>query len=1149
MIRLSYSNRTEALLRALAASVRAQAATDPLEPVPIVVPNRNMERYVELGLARHNGIAANLRFLRLETFVAAWLADAVPDAPLLDAAAFERRLLLTLLDDAALGDAALAPVRAYVRGAGDAPDAVDLRRVRLALRLARLFEEYAYSRPEMLDAWSSGEGAVLEGVHETTERWQRALFARVRASGPGVTVAEALRAARPTAGPAVHVFGVSYVARAFQWVFDRFGRERELRLYTLNPCREFWEDLPTSAELPRRSERVGAVALESAEDPFGLGAAADPLPLRLWGRPGREHVRLLNEVTECDFEALFEDPCAARSTVLRELQRDVLVRATRAADVASADDDGSVAFVECPSVRRELETVAESIWAAVEDDPTLRFNDFAVVINGADRELYLPQLAGVFHEARRLPHNVVDVPLSWGSRVVEAALLLVDLPFGAATRPDLLAVLTHPAVSGRFPDVDPRAWADLCARLGVFRGVDRSDLAGTYVDRDLLSWDQGLRRVALGSVMTGADSGDDRALEHDGERYFPEEGGGDRELAARFGALARSLLSDIAFARDARETLGRWSTFYQALFAGYLVPGSDAEAADLGRCLTAAAELASIDPDGRIDVSARVPAELLRDRLAALSGGRGQHLADGVVVSSLLPMRAIPFRQVFLTGLGEGRFPASDRRDTIDLRTARRRVGDVTPRERDGYVFLEALLCARDRLVLSWVARDEHTGDPIPPSPVVQDLRAILRAGYAEPGERRVPLRRPADPSPRAVVFAEAARQGAARRAGEAVRAHLAARDASLDVAADLPRVLAHAGGAREELERLLGVVAVPAAGPERRAGGRVSLSALRRFLESPMQGWARSVLGIEREDDEEPADSEDEPFEAGPLSRTIALREVFFDAFGRGAPLPAAYEAVVARLEAAGRWPTGALRERRAPEDLDLLARCRRLGGAALDGGLVRARVGAGPEHLDVGRVLPAIDLDVAGERLRMSGTTEPLFGLDDRERGSVTLVLSRVPSSRADRRTLALRHALRGFLDHVALSALGLPAREHSARVLFGEGEGLDATTRFATVDAARARSYLAAVAADLLGAPHARLMPCEAVLRLADRFDRLGADELHASIEHVRAGGAGSEAYGPVPAPAERPSLPPDEALAAARRRFGLFFELARELPEGA
>src|SRR6185295_8926019 len=128
--------------------------------------------------------------------------------------------------------------------------------------------------------------------------------------------------------------------------------------------------------------------------------------------------------------------------------------------------------------------------------------------------------------------------------------------------------------------------------------------------------------------------------------------------------------------------------------------------------------------------SYRVAAELCRRRFAALGGERGQHLARGVAVASFVPMRAIPFRAVFLVGLGHGQFPSPARRSDLDLRAAQRLPGDVSPREQDLYMFLETLLCTRERLVLSYVARDELTGEPLEPSSVILELRDILTRGY-----------------------------------------------------------------------------------------------------------------------------------------------------------------------------------------------------------------------------------------------------------------------------------------------------------------------------------------------------------------------------------------------------------------------------------
>ena len=78
MLRLVYSSHTEQLLDTLVADVNAyRRERGPLEPVHLVLPNRNVETYVRFGLAQATGIAANLEVHFLRRFV----SDRVSEGP------------------------------------------------------------------------------------------------------------------------------------------------------------------------------------------------------------------------------------------------------------------------------------------------------------------------------------------------------------------------------------------------------------------------------------------------------------------------------------------------------------------------------------------------------------------------------------------------------------------------------------------------------------------------------------------------------------------------------------------------------------------------------------------------------------------------------------------------------------------------------------------------------------------------------------------------------------------------------------------------------------------------------------------------------------------------------------------------------------
>ena len=1226
MIHVCYSNRTEELLAELVRRLEAERARrGPFEPLRVVVPNRNVESYVKLGLAQARGIAANLETHFLRTLIARVVERAAPGARAVQKAHLEGHLLALLHDGDFLGRAELGPVREYLEAAGRAGDAVDRRRAQLAAELARLFDEYASARPEMVAAWSAGRRALPAGsAASDLEEWQGALWQAIFGAGglvarrseregrswmllgdllAGVSASGALAAACAADAAALHVFGLSYMARGYHRMLSELGRHLEVRIYTLNPCREFWEDLETVGELRRRGRKDGrgqrgwasraearqpSLALGDAADPLGLLAEGENLPLRLWGRPGRESVRLLNQLTDGDFEGRFAaHPAGAPRTLLGRLQDDVLDRAARPADPPAAAPDDSITVLRCPGLRRELEVVAAEIWRLVRAEPGLRLNDVAVVVPEARKDAYLPHVAAVFGEAQGLPHHVMDLPLGGGHRLGEAVELLLALPLGAFSRRELLPLVTHPSIMARFPDADAGTWLRLADELGIVHGADRGDHQGTYIERDLFSWDQGLRRLALGALMAGPRAGDERPVTIGADDYLPADLPPDEEPAAlSFALLVRSLITDARFATGAARPLGEWLDFLRAMLTSYLVPADEEEELLLGRCLRALEDLDELDL-GDTAISYRVAAELARSRLAAIGGGRGQYLAHGVTVASLVPMRAIPFRVVFVVGLGHGLFPAPPRHAQLDLREVRRAPGDVSPREQDLYMFLETLLCTRDKLFLSYVARDELTGEALPPSSVLLELREILADGYLTPSALTTlfddapapPLRR-YDDLTRLDAAPLARREHRARALGRSLRETLPP-NATIPAPVALVRALPESVAAALTTHLRLHVPGPLSPGPphpvKERGQGEgaprltVPLLALRRFLEDPLQGSARFRLRMrEIEGEEDLLERDEEAFETAPRGHTAVLRAAMTEAL-LADPLPP-WEAVVATYERhalheelSGRFPTGLFRAAGARRHLEILrgwydALMAFAGGAPLGRRVVRFGPAAGAGAAPPTETRDPITVEVNGPggalAVDLVGRTDLIVGGDggdssDASAGSLVLVCRG-----SDDVTRREKDGLRGYLDHLALAAAGLGGA-HQALVAWSRGgEYKLHRTRFRPVGTMRARQELAALVADLLaGAPdaagrptgvHDYLLPCEAVFD-ARRAQRPVAGEVEKLRDNYfeKPWVVFSSVLGPVPEAAERHDPPAGaraEEMVAAR--FGLYFQLREE-----
>jgi exodeoxyribonuclease V gamma subunit len=1127
VIRFCCSNRLEALVEALADTVGA-GRTSLFDPMILVVPNALVEGYVKQGLARRLGIAAHVETGFLRGFLRKVAAASAPDAVIADRDILEGALLELFHDQGWLGGPELGPVRDYLgAGAGDLDaDARDRKRVQLAAELAVLLDEYAFSRPEMLAAWR--EGALASDADATSQRWQREIWQalhgpRGRLAARGVVTLPDFFARTPAAAlrppPAAHLFGISYVARLYGAIFETLGQATDLFVYTLSP------------------DRVTAAGRSAAS---GNGSPLDP-----WGRPGRDNIELLARLTGGAVDARFvEPPGGARASRLAALQKAVLDRGSVPRRKRAADD--SLTVVPAADPRRELETIAAEIWSRVRADDTLTFADVAVVVPKASADVYLPLAQAVFDQASHLPHTIIDLPRPTERRISDVVGLLLELPLGSLGRPDLLRVAMHPTVARRFPDVDPEEWLALCEELEIVRGAHRADQPESYLERDRTSWDQGLRRLALGAFLSGPHGGEERPFVLDGEAILPFDVAPDREPAARaLGIIARELC---AFAHAARTATGPFETHATLLrrtIAHTILTEPGDEEAALGDALRAIEAVEALLPKA-LPVSYRVAAELVKARLGETP--RRHRVPEGVTVASFVPMRALPFRHIFVAGLDERVFPATAGGRALDLRTAARHPGDVSPREQDEHMFLETLLAARERITLSYVARDPVTGEERSPSSVLRRLLDLLEPertadAPSEISRPRPPLARHEDPAATGVIPASARERRAATLGASLRRA--GGGGPQLPALSELRAKLAPSVWSTVAAE--LDWVAPPLSTRIRARRG-LTLADLRRFLECPLQASARVLLPVGDDDDAaaeaEAAVREHEPLDEARVRTVPFLRDVAGALIGAAegpgdAALEAAYDRQAERQRLAGVLPDGlfgrALRERHLA-----VLRCWRDGIQLLPGGLRTAPaplwLGAAPEHRrDVTRVSPVPLMLADGTTVALGGRSSLCAEGGDGAR----VVLSLIASTTRD---YVERDLLEPFFTHLALSAMGGGHAERATHAVIirpkdGDGTPRLDERRFGPVDAETARAYLGALASELVGAPHAYFLPCEGVFTWKRRVDDEETMTVRDAVLLLRDDNWTRFASdrGPIPDPREYPVPSESEAAAVVERRF--------------
>ncbi len=1188
MLRVTYSNKPEVLMAQLEAQLAADVGLPPRDPfsrVTLLSASQPLAAWVQRVLAERAGVVAGLETRLLRAYVASLVGGVFPGSVVVDREPIRDALLRRFLADDLAG-ADLADVRGYLQP-GDGREAA-IRSVQLAGQLGSVFEEYLYARPEMLDDWSRGKPSAWHGPDDALARWQRRLWADlVGPSGllsgkdprgrryvlPTALLSSTTPLLPPGARP-LYVFGLSFIGLFFHRVLARLAESVDVNVYALNPCMEFWEDLEPARDrgqplrwrdaVPRRGVAEGA---PDERDPLGLERTGEHRLLQQWGKPGRENIRLLSQATEGNASGIYVDPTHQGVSLLRQIQLD-LVQRRPAGEIQrlpkEVAEDGSVELLLAPSLRRECDAVAGRIRRLLRDEPGLPLDAVQVLIADRDPGRYLGPLLAAFAEGghdHAIPAQTVGLSVMRGDPVDEAADLLLGLPGTKLKRADVLRVLTHPVVCAGYEEGLTDTWTQWIDTLGIVHGLDDAAHDGTYLaGLDRLHWEQGLRRIGLGAFLASRADGVEQFYEHDGKRDLPDAAG--VALADGAGALlllARSLLADVTALSTAQLTPVEWAEVLAAMFSSYLTPRDDREERSRDACLRAARSLAGRDLAGT-KLSFAVARELVKEMLG---GGGGSAVTGGVRVSTLQASRAIPARVTFVVGLTEGAFPPGERVDPIDLRARKLRPGDLTDREKGNYVFLEALLCTRDRLLLTATDRNEITGETQNLSPVVTELLGVIDRSYlgrdadakgAHPLVRRLGLWRADGTAAEDACFVPSPATLAERRlrqVGEemAVRFPIG-KDARLrDVLAALDDATA------APLAALLKLPPVPASqrGSREAELRRVTLSQLRGFLRNPLQGAATVRLGLRAEDDADPAERTHETFGLSSLTRSGLLRRVFVDGLrGSGGKPPTseqwgvAYGARTELLEAAGRAPLGAFGDVEREAALAMLAAwAAQLEGHGAEGlfPVGYTRFGAAEEREDVDVVLPALSLDLEVPdgatatrpiRVELLGRTNPLLG---RSAPLVLQTKDRIQQGTADQ----FGRAIDAWLDLV-VAAAGTPDGTNQTEIGL-VGSRSHWFVKVAPIAQEPARAYLRGVLGDLFATEHHVLFPRDIALKWA--MER--GSSLEAEVKKALRGDRPFAFDGPVPHAAGFPVPTDADARALLDARFGLFRETVEEFRE--
>ncbi|MGD9212917.1 MAG: exodeoxyribonuclease V subunit gamma, partial [Desulfobacteraceae bacterium] len=512
-IELFFSNQVERLAEKLSDHLSYELVNrkNKLEPMAVIVPNQNMVKWLQLTLSKLQAVLLNIHFDFLENGLWYLLADL--DHHRLAVRLMDHKVrtlkLIQVLKKLDLNDPILAPIATYLLDT-KGNKRIDLapRLWQLAERLSRLFQEYEYHRVDMIDAWQKNKD-----VKSKMERCQQYLYCTVyrqtanTKTSSGFFFTSLLEYANrilnnnivfdKITSRTIHIFGMSQISSFHYELFGRLAAYHTINFYTLNPSKEFWEDIQTPRERRwfQKKQNIEKIQWTEMEDEYADSPSQDHPLSALWGKMGRENVRQLCSLTDYTFNTFYSQ-FERQDVVLHRLQNDLLTL-TGGRSSPSLAQDTSLQMFACPSKFREVETVYHTICYNLRQDNTLKLTDMAILV--PDMNLYKPIFDAVFNRRPDiLSYNIVDSNAQAESLYGQAIVQILDLAQGRFSRKAVFELLLNPCLMQRWgiSVEEIRDWVSWADELNIFHTYSRKNYKDkvNLLKAEHFSWKQALRR-------------------------------------------------------------------------------------------------------------------------------------------------------------------------------------------------------------------------------------------------------------------------------------------------------------------------------------------------------------------------------------------------------------------------------------------------------------------------------------------------------------------------------------------------------------------------------------------------------------------------------------------------------------------------------
>ncbi len=707
-LNIYYGNDLEKLiLEKCIPVIQESPPTDPFQKEIIVVQNQGMAIWLKQFIAREMGIACNIDFPFINGFINQVLEESLDTPPDKD---YFHPYVMTwkLWELIGVIKSKFPDLRNYLE-----QDNSGLKQFQLAAKLAHCFDQYQIYRPR----------EILAGLKNIKAyQWQQHLWEKLsqgkinRAEGfKHFFSKEKASAIRPA--NRINIIGVFSLPPVFIEFFNHLSDFIDVNIF-----------LPFPVDLvPYLTRPAGDLYNTN----YSISEHINPL-LDTLGKAGLDFFQLLKQ-TQAEFYPFF---ISENSHTLLALLKKSLLKKTNPPQIIQNETIPTIQLHNCHSKMREVEVLRNNLLHLI-NTTTINPADIVVMMpNIAD---YSPYIKSVFdredissnHPDIKIPYTITDNSITFSTGIDEIFLQLLNLHRTRFEASFIIDLLSKEAIYKKLQlteeDIERiRKWiADTNIRWGLNGTQREKDF--DLINFDENSWEKGLNRMFLGFCLKD----DDYPKLH--YSYLPYDQFEGHNVFV-LGKLSLFISKLTAVHETFKNTckISEWQDKLYALTEDFFYDNEDFQQ-DLKLLrqkinkLSEETKLAETKVPVAVDILLEYFQENLSDEFQT-----GRYFRGGVTISTLQPLRNIPNKVVCLLGMNDNEFPRNEHFNSFNIIGDERRCGDRIKREEDQYLFLEAVLSAKEYLLISYIGQHKQTNEVAEPASPVCELRDYLKKLFSD---------------------------------------------------------------------------------------------------------------------------------------------------------------------------------------------------------------------------------------------------------------------------------------------------------------------------------------------------------------------------------------------------------------------------------